>query len=103
MCSQSWLRISCLKCKSSTDSSAQAVESLCDGIEAVNSFLYLRSKVASSGDCKAAVTARMISGWAKFKECRDIYYLKIFLSKSKNEFMQAVLGQQCYLGVSFGV
>ena len=32
-------------CKSSTDSSAQSVGSLCDGIETVHSFLYLGNKV----------------------------------------------------------
>ena len=57
----------CLKCISNTDFIAQPVESLCDGIETVRSFLYLRSKVDSSGNFDAAVTPRMRSGWAKFK------------------------------------
>ena len=92
-----------IKCKCSTDFSAQPVESLCDGIETVHSFLYMGSKIDSSRDGKVAVTARMKSGWAKFKECRDILLFKIFFSKSKDEFVQAVLNQQCYLGVRFGV
>ena len=52
----------CLECRISTDFSAQPVESLCDGIETVDSFLYLVSKVDSSGDCETAVTVRMRSG-----------------------------------------
>ena len=71
----------CLKCKSSTDFSAQPVESLCDGIEKVHAFLYIGSKVDSIGDCEATVTARMSSDWAKFKKCNDI--LSKFLSQNQ--------------------
>ena len=46
-------------------------------------FLYLGSKVASRGDCEAAVTARMRSVWAKFKEWRDISLSKSSLLKIK--------------------
>ena len=73
----------CLKCKSSTDFSAQPVESSGDGIEAMRSFLYFGSKVDTSGDCETTVTERMRSGRAKFKECRDILLSKSFLLKIK--------------------
>ena len=76
-------KLASLNCKSSTNFSARPVESLCDGIETVHSFLYLGSKVDFSGDCETAVTARMRSGWAKFKECRDILLSKSFPLKIK--------------------
>ena len=51
----------------------------------MHSFLYLGSKVDSSGDCETVVTARMRTGWAKFKECRDILLFKSFPLKIEEQ------------------
>ena len=38
-----------------------------------------------------------------FKSDQKTLYLRVFSSKSKDEFMQAALDQQCLMGVRFGV
>ena len=52
------------------------------GKKTVRGFCYLGGRVNVSGGCKAAVTARAINGWVKFKECRELNS-KRFLLKTK--------------------
>ena len=88
----------CLKCKSSTDFCAQSVESSCDGIETAHSFLYLGSKVDSSGNYEKAVTANMRSGWTEFKECRDISLSKRFFFKIKERIYSSCVRSTMLFG-----
>ena len=46
-----------------------SIEKLCDEVETVNRFCCLRNKLNFSGGCKAAVTARVKIGLARFWEC----------------------------------
>ena len=48
------------------------IEKLCDEVETVNGFCYLGERLNASGGCKAAVTARLRIGWARFKECEEL-------------------------------
>ena len=49
-----------------------STEKLCDEVEIVNGFCYLGDRLNASGDCKAAVTARAIIGWVRFRECGEL-------------------------------
>ena len=52
-------------------------------VETVKSFCYLGDRVNASGSCEAAVTARAIIGWVKFKECGVLLNSKRFSLKMK--------------------
>ena len=43
-------------------------------METIRFFTYLGDRVSAGGGCEAAVTARTIYGWAKFRECDDLLY-----------------------------
>ena len=45
---------------------------LCDGIETVTKFLYLRDRLNTTGGYETAVRARTRIGWIKFRECSEI-------------------------------
>jgi len=58
------------KCKRCVTGVRQAAggEGMKDGIERVESFVYLGDKLNACGGCLSAVTARVRAGWKKFRE-----------------------------------
>jgi hypothetical protein len=50
----------------------EAETGLNDGIERVESFVYLGDKLNAGGGCLSAVTARVRVGWMKFKELSGV-------------------------------
>ena len=46
----------------------EVVESMNNGVERVESFVYLGDKLNAAGGCLSAVTARVRAGWKKFRE-----------------------------------
>ena len=50
-------------------------EELCEEVETVRDFCYLRDRVNASGGCETAVTARARIGWVKFRECGELLHL----------------------------
>ena len=67
----------------------EPIENLCDGLQTVNEFGYLGDKLKTSGGCKAAVTARMRTGWIKFRECSELLLGKRFSLKIKERVFQS--------------
>ena len=63
----------CLRCKEIMEGMVDSIKKLCNEVETVNGFCYLKDRLNSSGDCEAAVTARVRIGWVKIQEMwRDI-------------------------------
>ena len=62
----------CLKCNGRMKGTLDSIEKLCDEVETVNGFCYLRDRLNSSGGCKASVTARVRIGWVRFRECGEL-------------------------------
>ena len=46
-----------------------SIENLCFEVETVNGFCYLGDRLNASGNCEAAVTARVRIVWVRFREC----------------------------------
>ena len=59
------------------------VKSFFDQIDFLKSFCYLGAGLNASGGSEAAVTARTITEWIKFRECGELLYGKKFLLKMK--------------------
>ena len=38
----------------------------------MNGFCYLEDRLNASGSCEAAVTARVGTGWVRFRECKEL-------------------------------
>ena len=53
------MRFVCLRCKGIMEGMINLIEQLCDEVETVNGFCYLGDRLNASGDCEAAVTARI--------------------------------------------
>ena len=51
---------------------------LCDELETVREFTYLGDRVSAGGGCEVAVTARIICGWVKSRECGELLYGRRF-------------------------
>ena len=74
----------CERCKKQVDDGLlELEEELCEEVDTVRGFCYLRDRVNASGGCKAAVTARTRIGWVKFKECGELLNSKRFSLKTK--------------------
>ena len=58
----------CSKCNGIMEGTVDSIEKLCDEVETVNGFFYLRDRLNASGVCEAAVTARVRIGWVRFRE-----------------------------------
>ena len=56
-----------------------SIEKSCNGVEKVNGFCYLGDRLSASGDCEAAVTARVRIGWVRFRECGELLLGNRFL------------------------
>ena len=59
------------------------MEGLCEEVELVRGFCYLRDTVNASGGCEATVTARARIGKVKFRECGQLQNSKRFSLKMK--------------------
>ena len=70
-------------------------ENLCDEVETVRRFTYLGDRVSVGGGCEAAVTARTLCGWVKFRECGELLYgrfpLKLKMTVHKSYVKPAIL------------
>ena len=73
----------CGRCKQGDDGLVEPVEELCEEVETVRGFCYLRDRVNASGGCEAAVTARSRIEWVKFKECGELLNSKRFSLRTK--------------------
>ena len=62
----------CSKCNGIMEGTVDSIEKLWDQVETVNEFCYLGDKLNASGDCEAAVTARVRIGWVRFRECGEL-------------------------------
>ena len=47
---------------------------LCVEVEIVRELIYLGDWVSAGGGCEAAVTARTLCRWVKFRECSKLQY-----------------------------
>ena len=54
---------------------------LCNGVETVSKFTYLRDRLNATGGFEMAVTVRSRIGWVKFRECSEILKAKGFDEK----------------------
>ena len=64
----------CSNCREIMEGTMDSIEKLCDEVETVNVFCYLElgDTPNSSGNCEAAVTARVKIGWERFKKCGEL-------------------------------
>ena len=58
-------------------------DNLCNEVETEKDFTYLSDRVSAGGGCEAAVTVRIICGWAKLRECVESLYGRRFPLKLK--------------------
>ena len=63
---------------------------MCEEVETVRDFCYLKDRVNASGGCKAAMTVRARIGWVKFKECGELLNSKRFSFKMKGMVYRVV-------------
>ena len=75
----------CLKCKGIMEGMVDLIEKLCNEVETVNGFCYLRDRLNASGGCEAAVTATVRIGWVRFRECGELLLGNRFPLKIKNK------------------
>ena len=73
----------CRRCTHVADGTEEPVEVLCDEVETVKGFCYLRDRLIASGGCKTAVTSRVRIGWIKFRECEELLRGRRFSLKMK--------------------
>ena len=62
----------CSKCKAIMEGTVDSIEKLCDEVEKVNGFCYLRDRLNASGGCEVAVTAKVRIDWVRFRECVEL-------------------------------
>ena len=58
----------CSRCKRIMEGTVDLIEKLCDEVETVNGFCYLRDRPNASDSCEVVVTARVKIGWVRFRE-----------------------------------
>ena len=80
----------CLKCKKITEGTMDSSENLCFEVETVNGFCYLGDRLNASGNCEAAVTARVRIVWVRFRECGELLLGNRFPLKMKAKFIIVV-------------
>ena len=49
-----------------------SIEKLCVEEEKLNGFRFWGDRLNASGNCEAAVTARVRIGWVRFRECLEL-------------------------------
>ena len=62
----------CSKCIEIMEGMVDSMKKLCNEVERVNGFCYLKNRLNSSGDCEAAVMARVRIDWVRFRECGEL-------------------------------
>ena len=62
----------CKKCVGGKNDVAEEVEEMGDGVEKVESFVYLGDCLSVDGGCRKAITTRVRAGWKKFKDLSSI-------------------------------
>ena len=60
------------RCTDVGGSTEELVEVLCNEVETVKRFCYLRDRLNASAGCETAVTSRVRIGWMKFRECGEL-------------------------------
>ena len=67
------------------EGTVDSIEKLCDEVESVNGFCYFGDRLNASGGCEAAVTARVRTGWVRFRECGELLLGNRFSLKMKGK------------------
>ena len=67
------------------EGTVDSIRKLCDEVETVNGFCYLRDRLNATGDCVAVVTARVRIGWVRFRECGKLLLGNRFPLKMKDK------------------
>ena len=75
----------CLKCKGIMEGTVDLIKKLCNKLETVNWFGYMGNTLNSSGDCEAAVTARVRISWVKFSKCGELLLKNRFSLRIKGK------------------
>ena len=78
----------CKKCGSMVKNFKEPDEILCDGVETVSMFTYLRDRLNATGGCEMAVTAQSRIGWIKFRECSKVLKRQNVFVKDETEGLQ---------------
>ena len=76
----------CLICRGIKEGTVDSIEKLCDEVETVNEFWYLRNRLNSSGGCEAGVP-RVRTGWVGFRECEELLIGNRFLLRMKGSLL----------------
>ena len=79
----------CRRCTDVGDGTEKPVEVLCDEVETVKGFCYLRDKLNASGGCETAVTSKVRIGWIKFRECGELLRGRKFSLRMKGMVYQS--------------
>ena len=67
-----------------------SIEKLCDEVETVNGFCSFGDRLNASGNCEAAVTARVRISWITFREYGELLLENRFLLKMKGKVIVVV-------------
>ena len=62
----------CWKYIGIVEGTVDSIEKLCNEVETVNRLCYLGDRLNARGDCEAAVTARVRTGWIRFRKCGEL-------------------------------
>ena len=62
----------CKTCVNGRDDGSEAEEKMDEGVEKVESFVYLGDCISAAGGCRRAVTARVRAGWKKLRDLSGI-------------------------------
>ena len=73
----------CLKCKGIMEGTVDLIKKLCDEVETVNGVCYVGYRLNASGDCQMAVTARVRTGWVRFRKCAELLLRNRFILRMK--------------------
>ena len=79
----------CKRCVHGVNNREEAKTGLNDGIERVESFVYLGDKMNADGGCLSAVTARVRVGWMKFRELSGVLCGRKWSKKMKGRVFKA--------------
>ena len=79
----------CKRCVKGVINREEAKTGLSDGIERVESFVYLGDKLNADGGCLSAVTARVRVGWMKFRELSGVLCGRKWSVKMKGRVYKA--------------
>ena len=69
----------CRRCTGAGEGTEEPVEVLCDELETVKRFCYLKDRLSANDGCETAVTSRVRIGWMKFRECGELLRERRFM------------------------